>query len=825
MRLLSLQIEELVITLAGEPGMARMAHRRFARTLTRLQVKLALQVETLPRSTAASAQLAHLEAGLFIAGAARLAPETAVTFAAVQTQALEAREALRWTKARIVRDGVPADKCAIIAYDTTPYQPFLREAATEFGVPLRFAAGEPLARNPATAALLNLLELTIENWARRKLLDALRAPYFDLSAFSLTAPDVDQLDEAARYGQVIEGLDQWQEALDRLARRTETTAAEPEDEPTGPQLPSGAVALALWQRLLAFARRVTPPETATLTGFVAWIEDLMSAKSGLGLLERATSRPETADRDLSALGILREVLRALVLSEQVIGEQAERAFADFYTELRGAVEAAAHVPEAEGIRGVGRVYAADLSQARGVPYRAVVVLGLAEGLFPAPLTEDPFLADEERESLLAAGLLLEPRLRSDQQTLFYEAVTRASEYLLLTRPYLADDGETWEPSPYWNAALGLFEAKPRRIRLDDRLPFVEAASAGELLASAVRARALPATFAELRPEWDQLRHAGSVLAARVARQPRGEHEGELVSLVPALAARFGPEHVWSASRLEAYSSCGFQFYISRALGLEERETPSPGYDAAQLGSMLHEILEEVYQRAADTLDIETVVAALPAVARELFDSAPERFGFRATALWEAERAELIEKLEATLRALADEPGRYRPVALEARFGLQGKPLASLETSVGPVLYHGVIDRVDQDEQGQLRIIDYKSGSSGLSPADLEQGRRLQLPLYAHAAEAALHLGPVAEGFYWKIRQAKAGSLRLSRFQTKSDGALRGPGGAIRLVANYVADYVRGIRAGEFQPVAPDGGCPVYCPARLFCWRYTPGYGA
>ena len=63
----------------------------------------------------------------------------------------------------------------------------------------------------------------------------------------------------------------------------------------------------------------------------------------------------------------------------------------------------------------------------------------------------------------------------------------------------------------------------------------------------------------------------------------------------------------------------------------------------------------------------------------------------------------------------------------------------------------------------MRIIDYKAGGSHLMPRDLQEGRRLQLPLYALAAEQNFN-GRVTSGFYWKILAGEAGSLRLERFE-------------------------------------------------------------
>jgi ATP-dependent helicase/nuclease subunit B len=829
--LLAGQVRDTLITLSGEPGMPRVAHRRFARTLQSLQEKLAPALETLPPRANPAPALAHLSAGLFEAQPARSPAEGRVAFIEAQTPAHEAREALRWLKARIVRDGVKPGECALIARSIAPYQPFLIEAAQEFGLPLRFAEGQALAGNPALAAVLNVLDLPLTGWARRPLLDALRTPYFDRAAYGLTEADAARLDEAARRGQVVAGLDQWEEALTRLARLDTAEEALTDEDAESP-CPQGEAAATLWRSLQAFGRRVTPPGQGTTQNFVAWLEELL--EDGLRLEARISAQTDTAARDLAALQAFRATLYALVVSEQVLGQAApstppalpatlaSRTFADFYADLRGAVEAATYRFDPPQALPGQSLYAANLAAARGVSYGAVAVLGLSEGLFPAPLTEDPFLSDEERDVLRQAGLPLEPRLRSDQQTLFYEAVTRATDYLLLTRPYLAGDGESWEPSPYWNAALELVTTPVVHLRPEDSRALADAASVGEVLAGAVRRGALPRHYAGLEPHWRALQHAAVISRARQADAAQGVYEGDLGELQQALSARYGAAHVWSPSRLETYGACGFYFFIQHALDLEQRETPQAGYDVAQLGTMLHRILEEVYTQAGNQADEESLLACLPDVARNVFATAPEVYGFRPTPWWESQQAELLEKLETSLRNLAAEAGEFQPAHFEVGFGFTGQAPLTLETDAGTVQVHGVVDRIDQAPDGQLRIIDYKAGGSHLTPRDLQEGRRLQLPLYALAAEQNFG-GRVTSGFYWKILAGEAGSLRLERFEhAAEDGrALIGVRGAVALTLEFVSQYVAGVSGGRYAPAPPRGGCPAYCPAQLFCWRYAP----
>ena len=146
----------------------------------------------------------------------------------------------------------------------------------------------------------------------------------------------------------------------------------------------------------------------------------------------------------------------------------------------------------------------------------------------------------------------------------------------------------------------------------------------------------------------------------------------------------------------------------------------------------------------------------------------------------------------------------------------GQPPLVLHTSAGEIRLHGLVDRIDVNPDGKLRVIDYKSGSSHLAPGDLIDGRRLQLPIYALAASQALGLGEPAEGFYWKLFQGGASSLKLSSFQSDLGS---GPEAAFQVATDHIAAIVSGIRQGSFQPVPPQGGCPSYCPAASWCWHY------
>ena len=187
-----------------------------------------------------------------------------------------------------------------------------------------------------------------------------------------------------------------------------------------------------------------------------------------------------------------------------------------------------------------------------------------------------------------------------------------------------------------------------------------------------------------------------------------------------------------------------------------------------------------------------------------------------------QQKELKEALANTLAAVDDASDGFVPILFEQKFGFGTTPL-TLRAADGAVCLRGMIDRVDRNDAGELRIIDYKTGASGFSKDELVEGRRLQLPLYALAAKSCSARVAVVDGFYWGILKAERSSLRLRTFKHAPEGGEEryGPGAAIEVATQHVSEHVRRIRDGQFVPAAPSKGCPKYCPAKVFCWRYVP----
>ena len=998
------RVGRLDITLTGDPTIRpdsetiRRVHHRFASMAKRVERRLGIKAEPLPASPLThdtsdrrptSPSLRYLERTLYadagrsegggasgdseaIDGSGAIGDEGAIDdFHAVEMieapdRASEAREALRWIKARIIRDDMEVHTVALLARDVEAYRAAVLGIAAEMGIPIRLAVGLPLASNPAVAAILEVLRLSRRDsdgaarLPRRQVVDAWRSPYFDWSSAlhgfetsgdSDSAPDpdgvadadvgihvdtdagvdidadvdsgagvgadvdtdsgadsgaaiADALDAVARWGNVIGGEAQWREAFERLLK-VDVAENGDDDEERGAappaEVPTGSEAAALLDRFDAFVRRLQPAENATMREHVRWIEgligrdplmptasgsqaDLAAPDGSLQIVARCR-RPmddeepmlDVEHRDISALEALKDVLRALVAADEALAglnDPPSISFDDFLQDLAAAVEAAVHTHDHDAQNGA--VLLSDVPSARGLPFRAVALLGVAEGEFPATISENPFLRDAERTALRTVhGLEIANSTDSSELEYFYETITRPSERLLLTRPRLADNGALWKASPFWEEVVDLTGMTPRRLNSSD-LPALENAAgrAERFVAAAMQApggpfdpetwrtRALaldpgrvgdsgrdseragdshvgPARVGDSgrdptrvgdagrdpnpHARWPDVVAGAEVLRDR-ARDPRRAadptpFDGDLSSLTALLTDRFGPRAMWSPSAIETMVGCGFRFFVERGIGLRPREEPAEGLNAAQLGTIYHDLLERVYEHVPpdDRTNADALMAALDEVADPLLDRAPDRLGFRPTAWWRRTRDGIKAKTRSTLQALCepDVVDGYTPIAHERSFGRAGAPPLVMEDGDDRIRIRGVIDRVDRAPDGRLRIVDYKTaGPSAFAARSLVSGDKLQIALYALAARDALNLGQPTEGFYWHVQKAEASPLKLSR----AEGGVQG---ALHIASQHTWSAVRGVRDGRFAPTPPKGGCPTYCAAASFCWRYAP----
>jgi RecB family exonuclease len=691
--------------------------------------------------------------------------------------------------------------------------------------------------------VINLLELFSPRseddsslaFPREGVIDAWRSPYFDwaktkfpgdwVDVHTITPKDADALDALARAGRVIGGMDQWAELF--APQKNTQTIQEREGE--GDSLSNSTELLA--PKFRGFVELIRPPDgNRSISDFVQWLDRLLGPEPQSPPADRHPGRSlylrlsdpdgdkgeDIFQRDLQALLKLKAILRSMLRFEKEVDRNRKLSYGQFFSQLTGMIEASSYRPTMEN--GAGKILVTDVVHAHGLTLRTAAVLGLAEGEFPRNQVEDPFLWEGDRAQLNESeGVSLDPSIEGFERERFYQAVTRPREKLLLTRPRLADSGAEWQPSAFWEEIRRHIDIQPITLTSESVPTPHEAASNPELVASLMVNPGYQVARDVIQQESpDRLSNLGRsahIFDHRYSRDG-SVFNGYLIDWAKAFTRRFGLNYRWSPSSLERYHSCPYSFFIGRVLKLETRDEPAEGPDAAQSGTIYHQILERLYRALPpdQRTEQERLLQILPVVARQILDQAPVTQGFRETAWWRETRREIHDNIERSIVAMAEIQGDFIPLGFELHF--RNEKALTVREDGNQFILQGIIDRVDRDREGRSRIIDYKTaGPYSYTKKTLENGDKIQLALYALAARDTLGQGDPADGFYWHVRHAKPSGLTLSGY---------GPMEAIDVAVDHAWRSVRGARQGYYVAEPPSDGCPAYCPAAGFCWNYRPG---
>jgi RecB family exonuclease len=752
---------------------------------------------------------------------------------------------------RLLVAGAPGGRIAVLARSLDAYDATIRRVFADHDIPLAPAA-EALTETPIVRFALDVASLGAE-LAWHDVLRVIRSSYFRAGALG----DFDEQTVAAaetliREGNVQAGSKAYADAAERLAARADRDSAagadadDPDaDDPRTPRASSAKPtadefrqAGAMLGLLFDLSARAADP--AGLGEAVSTLQ-LAGVACELG-------QPELIARDLRALATLGDHLARL-------GEPPPPA-----DHVRSALSAVA----CPASRGESLVDVLDVLDARAIRYDHVFVLGVSERMFPRQHSESSLVGEADRAAWRRRGVVLDSRsdLSAREMLLFYLAITRADRTLTLS--YLeADANGTAGSASSFLLALGAAVGGIDRVPTE-RIPPGPHIPAAQDLAS--RRDALCAGLAgllgsELPPAPLALAWSATTVAAALRRAAMGiwaghqrwkagectEFDGRITdaALLDELARHYTSRPIFSAGRLNAFGQCPWQYFATYILKLAAQAEPERRLEPAARGTFCHDVLFRLMRSLAgeanspvrladvsqDKLEAE-LDAAIDAEARFIESRRPPY-----PVLWQIQRDQMRRDLRAYLQAAAG-PAALATQALrfELSFGVELDPdqphdgsstpePVTVATSAGEIRLRGRLDRVDSvafDDVEGLLIVDYKTGRLP-SEKDVLEGRNLQMPLYAAAAEALLGSKCVGGAFH----KIGSGAGRFERFfaaittargsapykvddayQAKLDAAMK-----------TVGQFIRRMAQGRFDAL-PTHDCPGYCPLRQIC-QYSP----
>ena len=206
-------------------------------------------------------------------------------------------------------------------------------------------------------------------------------------------------------------------------------------------------------------------------------------------------------------------------------------------------------------------------------------------------------------------------------------------------------------------------------------------------------------------------------------------------------------------RLQA--ACPFKAFAELRLGATAPEQPEPGLNALDRGLLVHLILERIWKQLQSHEGLLSLTEdSLGDIVRSEVASEIQAFSRRRRALQGSRFAALEQtRLERLIREW---------LLLEQ----ERQPFAMLEqeekktVTVGGIDVNIRADRVDRLANGELVILDYKTGECRASDWDGPRPNEPQLPIYAVAADSPD--SPVAGVFFGRLKTGKVGFRGLAR---------------------------------------------------------------
>ncbi|MDO4315608.1 MAG: PD-(D/E)XK nuclease family protein, partial [Oscillospiraceae bacterium] len=352
------------------------------------------------------------------------------------------------------------------------------------------------------------------------------------------------------------------------------------------------------------------------------------------------------------------------------------------------------------------------------------------------------LNDDDRDELAQRGIELAPtgmeRMSIELQNL-YAALAQPTVGLTVSYPVTDVSGTELRPAFAVGRLRELFpglkiekEGNGKEYRLTAMLPALEAAGQAP-------GGALWRWFAGNPAFRDRLS-----AMERAAELKRGSLSRA------AVRALYGDRITMSASRLERLRSCHFAYFMEYGLRAKPREPAA--FDAPQIGTFLHFLLENVTREALSRggfaqVDDEALHALVQRyideyVARELHNFREKNARFRY----------LFARLRNTACAVIDQVAEelrhsdFVPLEFELSFGDHGAlPSVVISEPDAELRIGGKVDRVDgwvKDDKLYLRVVDYKSGRKKFDLASVRMGLDIQMLLYLFTLqkEGKAHFG-------------------------------------------------------------------------------------
>lgn len=694
-----------------------------------------------------SPELAHLEENLYAFPYKKYDEETKdVSLFYSMNIFSEIQECAREILALCRDRGLRYREITVVTGNLDVYESLIEVIFTEYGIPFFLDRKQELKNHPLIRLVLSVLDIFIDNWTYEAVFRYLKT--------DLTGVAREQVDRLENYvlacgirGSKWTASEGWTMSPGMLPSQKDSL----EEEELLDEL--NGIRCSVIEPLLEFRGKTKGRSKAS--DFCSALFELLSK---LGVPERIEAAVEDFNEQgqLSLAQEYSQVWNILMeVFDQIVAVMGEDTFGieRFSNILQAGLEEyrIGLIPPA-----LDQVLVGNVERSKSHEIKALFVLGVNDGVFPAPMGEEGVLSDRDRNLLKEKGVEIAGDTRTqafDEPYLVYKTLTTPSCLLRLSWSIADHEGKALRPSmiisrlgrifPKITAKGNVLEPLDSQDNHGDiSLVAGQEPSFKEMVAvfRQVGVTSPPLLWQEVylwfsrQDQWQE--RSRSLIKAFKHRNVAHPISSEQASLL------YGSPAHSSVSRLEQYASCPFAYYVRYGLKAQERQVFQ--MSAPDIGTFMHAVIEqfslEVVREELSWRELDRPWCN--AKVSEIVDGIINKMqggGISGSRRYTALARRLKRVISRSVWVIVQQigGGTFEPVGYEVDFSEDGDfPPITVELQDGQkVLLTGRIDRVDalETEEGTyFRIIDYKSGRKDFKLADVYHGLQLQLLTYADA---------------------------------------------------------------------------------------------
>ena len=386
--------------------------------------------------------------------------------------------------------------------------------------------------------------------------------------------------------------------------------------------------------------------------------------------------------------------------------------------------------------GMDEVIIGGADRIRASAPKVVFLMGVNTGVFPAETSSGVLFTDFERCELINNGMEIVSNLEYNsvsENFIAYHAATLATDKLYLTYSSMSGDSSSLTPSEMVTEIIRTFP-KCNIIKDYSKTDRIESRnSAFSIMAGeSVNGSVLGETLKEYFRKND-----GDNELSKLEKADKKDFKIESSSLATEF---FGKNMYMSASRIEKFYKCPFEYFCE--YGLKAKPRKEAQVDAALSGTLIHYVMENFLLKNNKEIIIkmsdDEIKKQVEAIVDEYIFEEMGGYENKSASFLRTVNLIKITAFKVLIRLVIEfRVCDFTPVDFELKINNDGAIppyTVSLENG-GTVKVVGSVDRVDMyktEHNTFLRVVDYKTGGKDFNLGEVFYGLNMQMLIYLFA---------------------------------------------------------------------------------------------